>query len=67
MEYWLRQDNIAIVVIKTWQVQNEAFDGIGGLAGPVPILFTAQPAELRTKIENNPDGFFAELYRFMSR
>ena len=67
MEYWLRQDNIAIVVIKTWQVQNEAFNGIGGLAGPVPILFTAQPAELRTKIENNPDGFFAELNRFMSR
>ena len=67
MEHWLRQDDIAIVVIKTWQVQNEAFDGIGGLAGPVPILFTAQPAELRTKIENNPDGFFAELNRFMSR
>ena len=67
MEYLLRQDDIAVVVIKTWQVQNEAFDGIGGLAGPVPILFTAQPAELRTKIENNPDGFFAELNRFMSR
>ena len=67
MEYWLRQDDIAVVVIKTWQVQNEAFDGIGGLAGLVPILFTAQPAELRTKIENNPDGFFAELNRFMSR
>ena len=55
------------MVIKAWQVQNEAFDGFGGLAGPVPILFTAQPAELRTKIENNPDGFFAELNKFMSR
>ena len=63
----LRQDDIAVVVIKAWQVQNEALDGFGGLAGPVPILFTAQPAELRTKIENNPDGFFAELNKFMAR
>ena len=55
------------MVIKAWQVQNEAFDGFGGLAGPVPILFTVQPAELRTKIENNPDGFFAELNKFMAR
>ena len=53
MEYRLRQDNIAIVVIKTWQMQNEAFDGIGGLAGPVPILFTHQPAELRTRVEQD--------------
>ena len=63
----LRQDDIAIVVIKAWQAQNEAFDGIGGLAGPVPVLFTAQPAELRTKLEHDPNGFYAELNKFMSR
>ena len=67
MEYRLRQDDIAIVVIKTWQIQNEAFDGIGGLEGPVPILFTPQPAELRTRIEQDPDSFYAELNKFMSR
>ena len=44
----LRQDDIAVVVIKAWQIQNEAFDKIGGLAGPVPVLFTAQPEELRS-------------------
>ena len=56
----LRQDDIAVVVIK-------AFDKIGGLAGPVPVLFTAQPEELRTKIERDPDSFFAELNKFMAR
>ena len=63
----LRQDDIAVVVIKAWQIQNEAFDKIGGLAGPVPVLFTAQPEELRTKIERDPDSFFAELNKFMAR
>lgn len=63
----LRQDDIAVVVLKTWQILSEAFDGIGGLAGPVPKLFTAQPEELRTKITRDPDSFYNELNRFMTR
>ena len=63
----LRQDDIAVVVLQTWQIFSEVFDGMGGLAGPVPILFTIQPEELRSKVEADPDSFFAELNQFMSR
>ena len=40
---------------------------MGGISGSVPILFTPQPAELRSKLKMDPDGFFAEINRFMSR
>ena len=63
----LRQDDIAVVVLQTWQIFSEVFDGMGGLAGPVPTLFTIQPEELRSKVEADPDSFFAELNQFMSR
>ena len=63
----LRQDDIAVIVLKTWQIFSEVFDGMGGLAGPVPVLFTIQPEELRSKIDGDPDSFFAELNQFMNR
>ena len=63
----LRQDDIAVVVAASWQIMSEMFDRIGGIGGPVPTLFTAQPAELREKLVGCPDQFYAELNRFMTR
>ena len=63
----LRQDDIAVIVLQTWQIFSEAFDGMGGLAGPFLLLFTVQPEELRSKIDADPDSFFAELNQFMAR
>jgi len=62
-----RQDDIPVVVLATWQITSEAFDGLGGISGPVPLLFTPQPEELRSKLTADPDGFFGEINRFMSR
>ena len=62
-----RQDNIAVVVLATWPICSEAFDGMGGISGPVPILFTAQPAELRSTLNEDPDSFYPEINKFMSR
>jgi len=63
----LRQDNIAIVVAKVWQIFGEAFDGNGHLGGPVPSIFTEQPEELRAKLEEDPQGFLPELNKLASR
>jgi len=63
----LRQDNIAVVVAKVWQIFGEAFDGHGHLGGPVPTLFTEQPEELRSKLEEEPQSFLPELNKLASR
>ena len=63
----LRMDDVAVVVIKTWPIQCLVWDGLGGLSGPVPVIFTEQPEELRTTLSDEPDSFFAQLNRFMAR
>jgi len=63
----LRQDNIAVVVAKVWQVFGEAFDGQGHLGGPIPTIFTEQPEELRAKLEEDPQKFLPEFNRIASR
>ena len=63
----LLQDDVAVNVVQSWTISAELFDGENGLSGPVPVLFSDQPEELRTKISDNEDGFFAQLNKFMTK
>ena len=63
----LLQDDVAVNVVQSWPISAELFDGENGLSGPVPVLFSDQPEELRTKISDNEDGFFAQLNKFMTK
>ena len=63
----LLQDDIAVTVVKSWPISSDIFDGNNGLSGPVPVLFHEEPEELRSKIEKEPDIFFQELNKFMTK
>ena len=63
----LLQDDVAVVAVQSWPISAELFDGENGLSGPVPVLFCDQPEELRSKISDNEDGFFAQLNKFMTK
>ena len=63
----LLQDDVAVNAVQSWPISAELFDGENGLSGPVPVLFSDQPEELRTKISDNEDGFFAQLNKFMTK
>ena len=63
----LNQDDVAVNILRVWPISTELFDGEDGLSGPVPILFADQPEELRTIISADPDSFFKELNRFMTK
>lgn len=61
----LLADNVASKVLQTWKVSTETFDGEVGLRGPVPTIFTEQPAELRTMLEDHPGDFMLHLNKAM--
>ena len=63
----LLQDDVAVNAVQSWPISAKLFDGENGLSGPVPVLFSDQPEELRTKISDNEDGFFAQLNKFMTK
>ena len=63
----LLQDDVAVNAVQSWPISADVFDGKNGLSGPVPVLFSDQPEELRTKISDNEDGFFAQLNKFMTK
>jgi len=63
----LRQDNIAVIVAKVWPIFGEAFDGHGHLGGPIPSIFTEQPEELRSKLEDEPLKFLPEFNKIAAR
>ena len=63
----LLMDNVAVIVAKAWPVQIAVWDGDCGLQGPVPILYTEQPEQARSALEEDPDRFAADLNRFMAR
>ena len=63
----LLQDDVAVNAVQSWPISAKLFDGANGLSGPVPVLFSDQPEELRTKISDNEDGFFAQLNKFMTK
>ena len=63
----LLQDDIAVKIVKAWPISSLVFDGGNGLSGPVPALFHEEPEELRTMIQKEPDAFFKELNKFMTK
>ena len=63
----LLQDDVAVNAVQSWPISAKLFDDENGLSGPVPVLFSDQPEELRTKISDNEDGFFAQLNKFMTK
>jgi len=63
----LRQDDIAVIMLKSWPITAECFDGNGHLGGPIPVIFTEQPEEMRTYLEENPDSYIPEFNKLMSR
>ena len=63
----LLQDDVAVNAVQSWPISAELFDSENGLSGPVPVLFSDQSEELRTKISDNEDGFFAQLNKFMTK
>jgi hypothetical protein len=48
-----QRDDLAVVVLTSFPVAATLFDG-GRAAGPVPIFFTAQPAEALQKLKSLP-------------
>ncbi len=63
----LLMDNIPVVALKTWPLAATLMDGRTGAKGPLPVLFTEQPAELRTQLEEAPQAFAKELAKVMTR
>jgi hypothetical protein len=59
----LLEDSIAC----TWPLKSPRFDGEVHLRGPVPILFTDQPEELRSLLSARPDPFLPYLNKAMKR
>jgi len=63
----LRSDDIAVVVLASWPLAMEMWDGEDGLRGPVPVIYADQPEDIRSKIAANLDGFWAQLNKLMTR
>ena len=63
----LNMDDVAVVVVKDWPIQIATWDGLNGVSGPVPVLYSEQPAELRTLLETKPGDCAVELNKFMLR
>jgi len=62
----LTGDNIAVVVLGKWPISCPLFDG-EYLWGPVPVLFTEQPEELRRAIDADPEAFIPELNKLSAK
>jgi hypothetical protein len=63
----LQADDVPVNIWGRWPISADVFDGKNGLSGPVPVLFTPQPEELRSKISADQDEFYTELNAFMGR
>jgi hypothetical protein len=63
----LLEDSAAAHIACTWPLKSPRFDGEVHLRGPVPILFTDQPEELRSLLAARPDPFLPYLNRAMKR
>jgi hypothetical protein len=63
----LCDDNVVAAVPLAWPIEGPTFRGAGGLAGPIPILFTTEPGELGTALVEDPDAFKKQLNCVMIR
>jgi hypothetical protein len=63
----LRQDNVAIVTLKTWPLNVDFFEGEGPVNGPVPTIFAEDVEATRTQLDEEEAAFGAELNTFMRR
>jgi hypothetical protein len=54
----LRQDNVATVVLARQPVISPCYDGIR-IAGPVPVIFSAAPAETTAALSANLEAYFS--------
>jgi hypothetical protein len=63
----LQADDAPVNIAGRWPISADVFDGKNGLSGPIPVLFTPQPEELRSRIKTEQDEFFLELNAFMGR
>jgi hypothetical protein len=62
----LRQDNVATIVLMRQPVNCPSFDGIR-IAGPVPVLFSAEPAETMAALKNNLEAYFPACQSLFTR
>jgi hypothetical protein len=63
----LCEDNVAAAVPRAWPIGGPTFRGAGGLAGPIPILFSTEPGELGGVLYEDPDPFKKHLNSIMKR
>jgi hypothetical protein len=63
----LCEDNMAAAVPRAWPIAGPTFRGAGGLAGPIPILFSTEPEELGGVLYEDPDAFKKHLNGVMKR
>jgi hypothetical protein len=63
----LCENNVAAAVPRAWPIGGPTFRGAGGLAGPIPILFSTEPGELGEALVDNPDTFKKHLNSVMKR
>jgi hypothetical protein len=52
----LVDDNEAVAVVKRWDLAATLFNRAAGLSGPLPVLFTEQPEELRSRLGRDPES-----------
>ena len=62
----LRADNIAIITVCRWQISSAVFDG-EKLWGPIPIIFTEQPEELRSILSIDPERHITEFNKLSGK
>jgi hypothetical protein len=63
----LVDDNEAVAVVKRWDLAATLLNRAAGLSGPLPVLFTEQPEELRSRLGRDLDTFLPKLNEAMTR
>lgn len=62
----LTADNVAVVVVKKWPISCPTFSG-EKLWGPVPVIFSEQPEELRSVLDLDPARHIPEFNKMSAK
>jgi hypothetical protein len=62
----LRQDNVATIVLARQPVICPCYDGVR-IAGPVPVIFSAVPAETAAALSSNLEAYFSACQSLYTR
>jgi hypothetical protein len=63
----LRVDDITVVVLATWSLAVNMFEGPGPVQGPAPLIFAEDTEAVRSALDQEEASFGEELNLFMKR